>query len=523
MTTSATSTASEVPHPLLRLLDLARQARHTATGPELQFLLVNRTYNLCPYLLGAYWISEEGVVAQSGVSHVEQNAPFIQWLSGVCTRLGDQSQPIRVTSDVLTPADVAEWSEHLPASGLWLPVRVNGSSSAGLLLCRQEPWEDADIGLLQEWLDTWAHAWKKLHAPTLQGEIRQLLGWLGAWLPSSAQLATEMTALKRGTGYFVQEVIMRPWRWPVLFLNGLWSLFSVFLLPLKVFFKEGPAALWRRCQQAVLTVWQDKGRRWWWVLGLLLVLPVRLTVLAPAELVPAHPAVIRVPTEGVIDEFFVTPNQTVVEGQALFRLDLTTLTSRLNVAQQEIQVASSEYRQSALQSLTDAKSRTQLSGQEGKAAERQVEVAYLKELLSKAQIKSPRAGVVLFDDPSEWIGKPVVAGEKIMVVTTEGDAEIEAWLPVGDAITLPTDASVTLYLNASPLSPVGGQLRYVGHEAIQRPDGSYAYRLRAKLVLGEHAPRVGLRGTAKVSGQYVPLVYWVLRKPLGSIRQLLGI
>jgi hypothetical protein len=131
--------------------------------------------------------------------------------------------------------------------------------------------------------------------------------------------------------------------------------------------------------------------------------------------------------------------------------------------------------------------------------------------------------VVLFDDPSEWIGKPVVAGEKIMVVTTEGDAEIEAWLPVGDAITLPTDTSVTLYLNASPLSPVGGQLRYVGHEAIQRPDGSYAYRLRAKLVPGEHAPRVGLRGTAKVSGQYVPLVYWVLRKPLGSIRQLLGI
>mgnify|MGYP006949698888 CR=1 FL=1 len=68
MTTSATSTASEVPHPLLRLLDLGRQARHMATGSELQFLLVNRTYSLCPYLLGAYWISEEGVVAQLRVA-----------------------------------------------------------------------------------------------------------------------------------------------------------------------------------------------------------------------------------------------------------------------------------------------------------------------------------------------------------------------------------------------------------------------------------------------------------------------
>ena len=80
-----------------------------------------------------------------------------------------------------------------------------------------------------------------------------------------------------------------------------------------------------------------------------------------------------------------------------------------------------------------------------------------------------------------------------------------------------------MYLNASPLRPVVGQLRYVGHEAMQRPDGSYAYRLRAKLAAGEQVPRVGLRGTAKISGEFVPLGYWVLRKPLASIRQFLGI
>jgi hypothetical protein len=35
--------------------------------------------------------------------------------------------------------------------------------------------------------------------------------------------------------------------------------------------------------------------------------------------------------------------------------------------------------------------------------------------------------------------------------------------------------------------------------------------------------RIGLKGTAKVSGRYVPLAYWVFRKPLALARQLLGL
>jgi multidrug efflux pump subunit AcrA (membrane-fusion protein) len=234
---------------------------------------------------------------------------------------------------------------------------------------------------------------------------------------------------------------------------------------------------------------------------------VRLTILAPAELVPAHPSVIRVPIEGVVDEFFVAPNQKVVEGQPLFKLDLTSLHSRLQIAQQETQIASTEYRQSTLQSLNDPKSRSQLVPQEGKASERKLEADYAKELLEKAQIKSPKAGIVLFDDPTEWIGKPVVAGERVMLVTDEND----------------TEAKVTLYLNTSPLSPIDGTLRYLGYEAIQRPDNNYAYRLRAKINPHEPLGRIGLKGTAKISGHFVPTVYWVFRKPLAVLRQFLGI
>jgi multidrug resistance efflux pump len=250
---------------------------------------------------------------------------------------------------------------------------------------------------------------------------------------------------------------------------------------------------------------------------------MRLTVLAPAEIVSSKPAIIRVPIEGVVDEFFVKPNQKVVEGQPLLKLDLTSLKSRLQIAQQETQVATTEYRQRTLQSLSDAKSRTQLASQEGKASEKKLETAYVKDLLEKAQIKSPRDGVAIFDDPSQWIGKPVAAGERVMIIANERDIEIEAWLSVSNAIDLPRNAKVTFYLNTSPLSPIEGVVKSIGYEAIQRPDSTYAYRLRADVSSKHLNQRIGLKGTAKVSGRYVPLAYWVFRKPLALARQLLGL
>ena len=59
------------------------------------------------------------------------------------------------------------------------------------------------------------------------------------------------------------------------------------------------------------------------------------------------------------------------------------------------------------------------------------------------------------------------------------------------------------------------------HDAQQRPDGTYAYRVRAVLH-DATSQRVGLKGTAKVSGSWVPAVYWVLRRPLSVLRQTLG-
>ena len=108
-----------------------------------------------------------------------------------------------------------------------------------------------------------------------------------------------------------------------------------------------------------------------------------------------------------------------------------------------------------------------------------------------------------------------------MRIAVTGDAEVEAWLPLADAIPLPEAAPVSLFLNASPLQPVRARVRYLAHDSVVRPDGSYAYRLRATLEGGTNH-RVGLKGTARLDGRRVVLAYYLLRRPLASLRTTLG-
>ncbi|MFO1257961.1 MAG: HlyD family efflux transporter periplasmic adaptor subunit [Gammaproteobacteria bacterium] len=274
----------------------------------------------------------------------------------------------------------------------------------------------------------------------------------------------------------------------------------------------------------LMRIWHTlcNKRRYVLLLMICLLIPIRMTVLVPGELVPIEPSVIRSPLEGTVERFLVSPNSRVKAGQPLIQLDSSLLSSKLKVAQDALMTAEVEYRQTAQQALFDARSKAQLAQLQGRIAERTTEVNYLKSQLGRTEIKAPSDGIVLMDDPSEWIGKPVSTGERIITIADEKRVEVEAWLGLGDLIDLSEHAKVSLFLNTSPLDPIKATLRYVGHEAIVRPDGHFAYRLRATIQADEEMPRVGLKGTARVSGQYVPLIYWVLRRPFAVLRPYLG-
>ena len=70
---------------------------------------------------------------------------------------------------------------------------------------------------------------------------------------------------------------------------------------------------------------------------------------------PANPAVIRAPLDGVVGTFFVKPNDAVKANQPLFSFDSAVLASRHEVAAQALATAEAEYRQAAQQALNAAR------------------------------------------------------------------------------------------------------------------------------------------------------------------------
>jgi len=342
------------------------------------------------------------------------------------------------------------------------------------------------------------------------------------WWPAHA-LWLPLAGLANGGLLLASDEAFPPAALPLLqeWLHGWAHAWDALHRPAKKWWGGAPAAAGDRPAEA-LRWWRRRPVQVALAVLVVLCLPVRLTVLAPAELVAADALVVRAPLDGVVERFHVQPNQAVKAGALLFSFDQAPISSRLDVARQALATAQVEYRQSAQLSLADARNKGQLAVLQGKIEERRAEAAFLADQFERSRVTAPRDGVAIFDDPSEWEGRPVRTGERILRVVDPRRVEVEAWLPVGDAIPLPAGAPLQMYLAATPLDPVHATLRYMAHDPVQRPDGHFAYRVRATLA-APTGHRIGLQGTARLEAGWVPLSYWVLRRPLAVIRQALAL
>jgi hypothetical protein len=264
-----------------------------------------------------------------------------------------------------------------------------------------------------------------------------------------------------------------------------------------------------------------------WALPALLVaamaLPVRQSALAPAEVVPSDPVPVAAPLDGVIAEMSVSPNQAVAAGDPLFAFDDTELRNAHAVAERTLAVARAEARQAAQAAFADPRDSARLAALEARVEMREAELAYAAERLSRVRVTAPAAGVAVFSDPSDWIGRPVATGERILLIADPARAELRIFLPVGDAIALEPGAPVDMFLDVAPLDPVPAVLARAAYEAEVTAAGVLAYRVSARLAEGAEVPRIGLQGTAKIGGETVPLGLYLFRRPIAALRQGLGL
>ncbi len=251
---------------------------------------------------------------------------------------------------------------------------------------------------------------------------------------------------------------------------------------------------------------------------LALFFPIRQSVLAEAEVVAYKPNLVRSPLEGIVDTFYVQPNETVTVGQKLFSLDKAELKSRLEVAKEKRDSAQTEYLQTTQEAMLDPKVKFKLAGLKSKWEQEASEVEYVGTLLKRCDVNATMAGVTVFDDPNEWLGKPVKQGEKILAVANPNSVELEVRLPMEDLIELSPGAEVLFFSNIAPHKPLEASLNYFSYRASPTPSDIMAYRLKAGFTEPAELPRLGFHGTAKLYGDRKPFLLWLLRKPIRTVR-----
>lgn len=254
---------------------------------------------------------------------------------------------------------------------------------------------------------------------------------------------------------------------------------------------------------------------------LILLVPVRQSVLAPAEVVPRNGQVVAAPLDGVVAEFLVKPNQTVIPGQLLVRFDDTSLKAQADVAERTLGVAEAELKANTQRAFSDTESGARLDLLAARVEQKRAERDYARDLLARAEVRAERGGIAVFADAQRLTGKPVQTGERLLEIADPAQAELRIELPVADAISLEPGAEVALFLDSDPLHRHSAELERAAYEAQNTPAGQLAYRLDARFA--EAPPRIGLRGTAKLFGQRAPLALYVLRRPLAALRQTVGL
>ena len=262
------------------------------------------------------------------------------------------------------------------------------------------------------------------------------------------------------------------------------------------------------------------------VAALLVVLaltPTHVTALAPFEIVPDRPFIVAASSDGTIESVAVQPNSTVAAGALLYTTVSTTLRDNLVIAERTVAVAEAKWKQLRQAAFLDPQAKRDLAAAEAEYELRRAERDYARDLLDKAVTRAPRAGIAIFNDATDLLGRPVQTGQRIMEIADREHVMARVAVPVDDSIVLNDGARVKLFLDSAPLHAVEARLDHASHGAEMGENNVFAFRAEARLSPDAIVPRLGVRGTAEVYGPRSSLLLYLFRRPLSYVRQHVGL
>ena len=249
-------------------------------------------------------------------------------------------------------------------------------------------------------------------------------------------------------------------------------------------------------------------------LFLLSVFPMHLTTLAPAEVVAYQPEIIKAPIDGVIDEITVTPNTHVGPGSLLARLNNHNLKAVYDdVAQKTLLAESKISNPQGKRVSEELRSDLEKSRARMESAE---------ERLLQTDIRAETSGIAIVKAPSEWIGRPVKAGEKILEIADPRKVELVIEIPAEDADLISQNSKVKIFLDRRPFNPLTGNVIDSSLVPKKNKSNETYYTFKARLDEGVPPPSIGERGVARVYGERSSLLFFIFREQMKFSRNTLG-
>ncbi|WP_422099200.1 efflux RND transporter periplasmic adaptor subunit [Variovorax sp.] len=281
----------------------------------------------------------------------------------------------------------------------------------------------------------------------------------------------------------------------------------------------GPTRFWER--------WRFERRTRWLIAAAVLlacIFPVSMSALAPMEVAAADPAVIAAPLTGVVAEILVPPNTPVKANQPILRFEDTKLRNELELAQRKMQVATARFASTSQAAIDSADANREVAINKAELDLATAQYDYARDLMAKSVLSAPVDGIAVYSDRRDWQGRPVETGQQIMKIANAERIEFSIFLPVQDSMLIEDGARVKIYLDSDPLRPIEAHLLRAGYQAEKTDGSTLAFRLAARADDAQalHQLRIGTRGTAQVYGGKVPLLFYVLRRPITVARQTLG-
>ncbi len=249
---------------------------------------------------------------------------------------------------------------------------------------------------------------------------------------------------------------------------------------------------------------------------------LHLRVVAPCEVVAYEPRVIAAPLDGVVEAILIKPGERVEPGAPLFAYDRRGPEDDLAVAREQVRVKQAELRTSWHRALEEDAVRERIPGLEFELAMEKVRLRLAEATAAELEVRAPIAGTVMIDKPHEWRGRPVQIGQKVMTLVHPGRSKVRLWIPEGDNVAFDRTQPITVVLDAVP-GARKARLNFVAIHSSVSPRGVPGFFAEAEWLQPQPGLKLGLRGTAIAYGEKVSLGYWLLRKPLTTLRRWLGI